>query len=189
MKRLLIFLTAILVLTAAFASAQNGHRGQRGDGSAWHKGGHDGGMNQDGMPGAGRMLLMAEEIGLDENQKTKISGMMEEFGLNRIELKAELEKAQLELKHMRLNEASDAEILTQMDKVGELKTDMRKMSYTHHQAVKDVLTDQQIEKLKELHKERRGDREGRSGFGKREGRGQGHGYGRGPNDNANCWRQ
>jgi len=186
MKRLLVFLTAILILTAAFASAQHGHRGQRGDGPAWHKGGHGGGMSQDGMPGVGRLLLMAEEIGLDEAQKTKISGMMEEFGLNRIELKAELEKAQLELKHLRLNEASDAEILTQMDKVGELKTEMRKLRFTQHQAVKDVLTDQQIQKLKELHIERRSDRPDH-GFGK--GQGHGHGFGHGPNDNADCWRR
>lgn len=175
MKKTMVFVAVALMLTSAFAFADPGRRGPRGD-------------------GAGMLLSVADEIGLEETQKTKISNLMEEFGVSRIDMKAKLDKAKLELRHLKLNDASDAEVLSAMDKVGNLRTEMQKMSYTHRQAVENVLTDQQVDKLQELRKEHRAQKgqfghQGRGkGFGNDNDRGRGQGFGSGPND-ANCFRR
>ncbi len=189
MKKTVVFIAVALMLTTAFAFADPGRRGPRGDGPGCARGGPGWGQMDDGVPGPAMLLNLADEIGLDEGQKTKISNMTEEFGISRIDLRAELDKARLELRHLKTNDASDAEVLSMMDKIGNLRTEMQKMRYTHRQAVKNVLTDQQIDKLNELRKEHRAQRGqfGHQGYGK----GSGHGQGSGPglNNNADCWRR
>ena len=185
MKKTVVFIAVALMLTTAFAFADPGRRGPRGDGPGFDRDGHGWGQMDDGVPGAGMLLRLADEIGLDEGQKTKISNMMEEFGVSRIDMKAELDKAKLELRHLKMNDAADAEVLSMMDKIGDLRTEMQKMRYTHRQAVENVLTDQQKDKIKELHKERRAVRGQRKDFGS----GKGQGFGPGPNNNADCLRR
>jgi len=187
MKRALIILTAGLLLIAAMASANPGHRGGGMDKPGYGMRHHQDGMNR----GAGVILRVADEIGLSDAQKAKITSMMKEFGMDRIDMKAELDKAQLELKHMRLNEASEADVLAQMDKVGELRTELRKAGYSHRQAVKNVLTDEQLDKLDELRQERREGRANKSrgdGHGKRMNKTPGQGNGPRADMNQDCLR-
>ncbi|PKK84449.1 MAG: hypothetical protein CVT49_03750 [candidate division Zixibacteria bacterium HGW-Zixibacteria-1] len=195
MKKALIIAVAALALLAAFAVADPGHRG-RGDSDMARGMGERGmGHGADGFFGPGMLLKAADEIGLDDGQKAKISQMAEQFGLERIDKKAALDKAELELRHMRMNDAADNEILSQMDKVGKLKTEMQKMKFSHRQAVKGVLTEQQIDKLKELRQEKGKERGHFGGHGLGHGKGmapdapgQGFGPGTGPN-NADCWKR
>ena len=98
----------------------------------------------------GMLLKMADEIGLDANQKAQIDKMTQENGLVRIDKEAELEKAQLTMKHLMKSEASEKEVLAQMDKIGALETGLQKMCYQHCQAVKAILNKEQLEKAKKL---------------------------------------
>ncbi|MEW5923399.1 MAG: hypothetical protein AB1746_05375 [Candidatus Zixiibacteriota bacterium] len=197
MKKVLVFAAAALIILAAFAVADPGHRGFDRDRRGCSMDGRGMGHFGDQFFGPGMLMRVADEIGLDDAQKTKIASMSEQFGLERIDKEAALDKAELELKHMRMNGASDSEILAQMDKVGKLGTEMQKMAFTHHQAMKGVLTADQVTKLKELRQERREDRGPRSGCGFGQGQGmgnnpdvpgQGAGPGPGPN-NPDCWRR
>lgn len=156
MKRTLI-ITLVLTVFAAGAFAQqhrpmmnHGPRGQQCDGKPGF--GPDRGRGE--QMKIGLLLKHADDLKLDENQKKEFLKMQEAFGTERIDLKADLEKAQLTLTNLRLSEASDNEVLNAMDKVGDLKTEMRKMSYMHRQQVKNLLTDEQIEMIKQYRKER-----------------------------------
>nr|MBN2278362.1 hypothetical protein [candidate division Zixibacteria bacterium] len=186
MKRTLIFLAAAVLMLTSAAFAQPGGRGPMapGQGQGQGYGMKDGmrggmGMMNDGFGGPGMLLRVADEIGLDDQQKTQIDKLAQENGLARIEKQAELEKAELKMRHLRVNNGSDTEILALMDKIGQLKTDLQKMRYQHHQAVKMVLTEAQLEKLKEMRKEFRRDGWNRDDDdrGRRTGRGQGRGMG------------
>lgn len=198
MKKVLILAAAALIILAAFAVADPGHRGFERDKRGCDMDGRGMRMGQfgDSFFGPGMLMKVADDIGLDDAQKAKISSMSEQFGLERIDKEAALDKAELELRHMRMNDASDSEILMQMDKVGKLRTEMQKMAFTHHQAMKGVLTADQMTKLKELRQERRDDRGPRDcrGFGPGQGQGQGNnqdapGQGGGPGMNPDCWRR
>jgi Spy/CpxP family protein refolding chaperone len=165
-KTLLITAAAMLLLTAgAFAQRGSGggafcdgHGMSMGMGTCGGQGMgmgmHDGGR---GM-GPAMLLKVADKIGLTDQQKKDLTAMVDKFGTERIEKKAALEKAELKLQTLRMNNAPDSDILKAMDTVGQLKTDMQKMRYQHRQAVKGLLTDDQVTKLQELRKDRMGKR-------------------------------
>lgn len=163
MKRTIIFITIIALLAAGTALAGRHNRGAMVPGHGC------GGFGHDDM-GPGMLFRWADEIGLDESQKSKIQDMMERFGMERIDKEAELEKAQLKLKNMIIDEAAENDVLLMIDQVGRLKTDLRKMQYSHRQAVRSVLTEEQRAKIKDLMKENRkqGKGFGKAGFGMRD---------------------
>jgi len=194
MKRTIITLAIAILIISPAAFAQMGHHGKMapgadGPGCGMMGGRMGGGMHGD-MARPGMILRMADEIGLDTDQKARIEKMAQENGLARIDKQAELEKAQLKLRHLQMSDGPEAEVLTQMDKVGQLKTDLRKMAYKHHNAVKKVLTAEQLDKIKEMKKEfrgrgmRQGKGMGMNNDGPRQGRGYGMGDGTGPR--ADC---
>ena len=166
MKRKLFVFLIITLFTASAAMA--GHHGPRGQ-----KGfcGHDGqGMGD--RPGM--ILQMADKLELSDSQITEVKKMMEKNGIDRIERKAELQKAQLELRHLKMNDAADTKILSAIDRIGKLKTEMRKTRFQHQSVMKSILTGEQTEKLKELRQEFR---QGRGFHGRNHpGKGAGSGY-------------
>ncbi len=166
-KTLLITAAAMLLLTAG-AFAQRGGGGAFCDGSGMGmRGGcgmgmHDGcGIGKHGgghEMGPAMLLKVADKIDLTDQQKKDLSAMAEKFGTEKIEKRAALEKAELKLRTLRMNNASDSDILKAMDVVGQLKTDMQKMRYQHRQAVKGILTPEQTTKLIDLRKDWMGKR-------------------------------
>lgn len=167
MKRSIIFLVLFVMLGATMAFASPGFGGKHGSNGPQcdiGRGGH-GGHGGDNFPGMGMILKMADEIGLDEKQKTKIAGLMEKNGAARIDKQAELDKAQLKMKQLRLSEAGDKKVLAIMDKIGLLKTDLRKMKYIHRQEFKSILTEEQIEKISQFHGQQKGKHFGCDGYG------------------------
>jgi hypothetical protein len=165
MKRRAIIFTVVMMLAATVAFAQGGPgSGQRGmchdPGMNRGMGGH--GMGGPGMDGdfvrPGMLLRMADDIGLSDNQKTQLEKMSQDNGLKRIDMQAQLEKAQLQLRHAQMNDAADTQVLQLMDDVGRIKTEMRKSAYTFHQSVKSLLTADQLTKIKDLRKEWRNNR-------------------------------
>lgn len=175
MKRTALIVAVAVLLTASLAYAGHGRHGRMGFGQ-----GMDGDFVRPGM-----ILRWADEIGLDDNQKTKIDKLAQEHGTARIEKEAELEKTQLTLRHLRMNDAQDSEVLAMMDMIGAMKTEMRKMAYTHRQAVMKLLTDDQLDKLKEL----RGEwRKTHWPFGGQDFE-PGQGRGDSPRGMRDCWRR
>ncbi|MCP4703359.1 MAG: hypothetical protein GY865_02015 [candidate division Zixibacteria bacterium] len=106
--------------------------------------------------GAGKLLRLADELELNDKQISEIKGNMEKNGFDRIDRQAELKKAKLKLRHLKMNEASDNEILSAIETVGKLQTEMKKMRFIHRSEMNSILTDAQQDKLKELKKAFRG---------------------------------
>jgi len=175
-------LTAVLVLIAGTLYADHGRRAPMGPGHGQRLE-----MMNDDVVRPGMLLRWAEEIGLDDNQKATIDKLTQEFKLALIDKEAEMEKARVQMRHLRVNDASESEVLAMIDRIGALETELHKMRYRHHQAIRKILTAEQIDKLKELRRDRwgddrpgQGDRSGRGDRpGKRDGRGFGPGDGQG----------
>lgn len=120
--------------------------------------------------GAGKLLHLADKLELTKKQIAEIKGKMEKNGLDHIDRQAELKKAKLKLRYLKMNDAPENKILSAIEKVGRMKTEMKKEKYINRNAIKSVLTETQQEKLKELKKEYRGKcKPGGKGF-----RGRGH---------------
>ncbi|MFH2036236.1 MAG: Spy/CpxP family protein refolding chaperone [Candidatus Zixiibacteriota bacterium] len=185
MKRTLAFMVIAIMLTSVIAMAQqdSGFRaGSRGDCSAPRMGM---GMHDGRGPGHGRgqglgdgphaVLRFSDELGLDESQISKIKNLSEQFALERVDRKAELQKARIQLHALKADNGSENEILGMIDKVSGLEANMEKMMYKHHQTVKSILSAEQIDKLDSLQDDfcknnpRRGD--GPAGFDQGKGRG------------------
>jgi len=158
MKRTLLITAAAMLLLTVGAFAQRGGDCGHPCGGPGMKG-HGMGMQGDGHGmGPGMLLNMADEIGLSDQQQKDLSAMSEKFGLEKIEKKATLDKAKLKLRTLRMNDGSESEVLKAMDEVGKMRTEMQKMRYQHRQAVKDLLTEEQVDKLGEMRKDRMGKR-------------------------------
>lgn len=185
MKRLITLTAIAFLLSVVYVAADPGQRGG-GRGLGHPGGGFAGWFDDDDMGRPGMLLRLADEIGLDESQKAQILKMNEEHAILRIDKEAELEKAQVKLRHLRISDAPEKEVLAAIDKVGALKTEMRKMQYQHRQRVSAVLNAEQLKKLQELRPGMgRGDGPGRAG--QRDGRGWGSCDGSGPHGHRmNC---
>jgi len=109
------------------------------------------GLLGDGEPGIGRLLWVADEIGLTEQQRDQLKTMQLEFRTQQIDREAELEKAQVQLRVLTADKnAAEAEVLRKIDDVSRLRSEMHKMRYTHRKQIRAVLTDEQVEKLWQL---------------------------------------
>jgi len=146
-------MAVMLAAGAAFAQPGDCPMGGRGDGMG-RGGGHGMRGHGGGHGGGGMLLMMADELALTDPQKAEIGQMTEKFGLERIDNEAALDKAELKLRTLKMNDASDNDILKAMDEVGRLRTEMQKMRFKHRQAMHGVLTAEQQEKLKEMRKDR-----------------------------------
>ncbi len=171
MKKTLMILVAAALLTAPALMAQQGNCDGNGPGRGFGDGygrhmGLGGDFDGRGGRGMGMLLAHAEELGLTDQQVSALEDMRSEFQLAQVDRKAELKKAEIKLKDLMRDEAPQSQILSQMDKIGVMKTEMKKVQYQHREAVKNVLTAEQQEKMKDFRKD----------FGKRS-RGNGSGPG------------
>ncbi len=178
MKKTIVILMTLALVAPAALMAQPGPGARAGFGSGncqmdghpgfkGHKGGR--GMKGDGM-GMKGFLAFADEIELTGDQKDQLEALHLRFQKERIDKQAELKKARVDLGALRRDDdAAESAVLSQIDIVGDLRTDMQKMQFSHRNEMKAVLTEDQINKLEELRKERREDR--RQGRGKGLGRG------------------
>ena len=135
------------------------------------------------MGGFGLMMLLRnkDEIGLTDEQVTKLRQLQSENEMERIDREAALKKARVELRGLMQNDkVGEAEVFKQIDKIAGLKAALQKMQYSHHQAMKGVLTAEQIKKIQDFHqqmrqnrRDKRGDRPMGQGQGRRGMRGHG----------------
>ena len=116
------------------------------------------GMGMRGM-GAGmgvQMLLRnADDLGLTDDQVARLEKMRTDHQMERVDREAALEKAQIKMRNLMFDEdASESAVLAGIDDVSRLEADIKKMHYSHFNAVRNVLTDDQKTKLKELRQTR-----------------------------------
>ena len=176
MRKLTTITLAALLVMSAVSWAQHGPQGpgrcdfQRGHHPDRPGRGMGMGMHAD-TPGIGMILAVADEINLTDEQKEKLERMMVDFKLAKVDQRAKVEKAKIRLKVLKRDEnANENEVMATIDEVARMKADLHKMCYRHHREVRSLLTDEQIDKLKELRKERmkkhKGPRQGpRHGMG------------------------
>lgn len=101
------------------------------------------------------ILAVSDEISLTAAQKEKLEQMLVDFNLEKVDQQAMVKKAKIRLRAlMRDENAGEREVMTAIDDMSRLKADLHKMRYRHHNEIRDLLTDKQINRLKELRKER-----------------------------------
>lgn len=87
---------------------------------------------------------------LTPEQKDRIMEIRLNFQKDKIKLRADIKIAQLELKSlMREDQLNKAEIYRQIEYLGDLKTQMAKNRLDQRMAMRDILTKEQLDKLKE----------------------------------------
>lgn len=189
MKKTLGITLALLLVLGAVSWAQPGPRGQGGcmgnPDSDRPFGRHGEGMGmQRGGGGIGMILAVGDKINLTDPQRDQLEKMMTEFQTQRVDLEANIEKAEIKLRAlMRDDEAAERDVLAAIDDVSRLRGEMQKTHYRHTQLVKGVLTPEQIGQLKEMRQDRKmGCRMGGPGMG------QEMGEGMGPGPNPDCPR-
>ena len=151
MKRLLVVSLVLVFVLSSAALAQPG-QGQK---NCCDKSKH--GMKAEGHHkgfGIKRLLRVADEINLSEDQKDKLKSMAKEFQLQKVDLEADIKKARIVLKDlMHDDDASEQDVFRAIDRATALKADMKKMKYSHMKSAKNILSDDQKDKLKSLRKE------------------------------------
>ncbi|MEW5995441.1 MAG: hypothetical protein AB1744_13745 [Candidatus Zixiibacteriota bacterium] len=177
MKKLAIVvgvLTAVLIAAAMADPAWAGrgkcsqpgfHEGHgAGDGPGCGHGEAPGKCRGDGPPGIGMLLRLADEINLTENQQQQLRQMQVQFATEKVDKQAELEKTRIKLRALMADEkALESDIMMAIDRTAQLKADLQKMRYRRHKQVRSLLTEQQVDKLKQLHQEKMQQQGPRSG--------------------------
>lgn len=103
--------------------------------------------------GIRHLLAVGDKINLTDDQQAKLEQMMIEFKLQSIDMKAEIQKAKVAMHAMKRKDAAEADVMRAIDDMARMKAEMQKMQYKHHLQAKAVLTDNQIDQLKQLRKE------------------------------------
>jgi len=188
MKKIITIVVALAALTIAATAAQAGGRGKRmncAPGMSMQQQNCAGAMGQRQGRGGGihRLLAMADEIGLNEDQIGRLKTMSTEFRKSMIDDRAELQKAQVDLHILRMDDSRADDVFKLMDNIGRMKTEMQKNRYLHRQQIEAVLTDDQRDKLEELRLETLRSPRGLGFQGNPRGARQGSGMGYGP---GNC---
>ncbi len=123
--------------------------------------------SQMGKPGKMEMFRpellekLADKIGADTQTVTKIKDLVYNANKQVIDLKAEMERNQLEMRRLMDQEAPDEKvIMQQIDKIGAVEIKLRKNRISLMLSVRKLLTPEQRTKLKELMPEKMGHERG-----------------------------
>ena len=161
MKKLMILVLAAVIIMAANSYAGRGHRAFGScDGMKPHpQMGHCfDGMGDRGFhrSGPGRLLALADEIGLDDAQVEKLETMMIDFQMQMVDQKSAVKKAEIRMRALkRDNDANEKKVMAVIDEMSSLRADIQKMRYQHHRQIRDVLTAEQLDKLDKLRLQRK----------------------------------
>jgi periplasmic protein CpxP/Spy len=143
-------------------------------------GGLDGGRGFGGPPGGGPPMertfhdgqfgrwwenpKIAQAIGLTDDQKKKMDDIFQQHRLHLIDLKANLEKAEVEMHPLiEADQPDESQVLAQIDKVAQARAELEKADARMLFDVRKTLTADQWQKLKALHAEHREDMMRRDG--------------------------
>ena len=160
MRKLMSFTLAVLLVVSSVSWAQRGPReGGHCDRPGWHHpdrpGPERGTEMRDGMPGVQMILAAADDIKLTDEQKARMEKILVDFQLAKVDQRAKVKKAGIRLRTLKRDKSvNENEVMAAIDEVARMKADLHKMRYRHQRGIHNLLTDEQIDKLKELRKER-----------------------------------
>lgn len=106
-----------------------------------------------GGPGLGLMLTpeVVEQIGLTEEQESKLKDLRDAHQDQVLEIKQKIERAELELARLTEDDnPSESKITAKIREISSLRTDLQLAGVELYFAARKILTDEQIEKLKTL---------------------------------------
>ncbi len=166
MKKMTLYTVLVLALAVAMAAAQPdpamgdesaapiGMGRQMGGGHGFGMG-HFGGPGMRGGMGAAMFLELADKLELTDQQIAQLKKMQEDFQLHQVDSRAQLEKAEIKLRSLMADDkSSEKDVLTGIDIVAGLRADLAKDRFTHLRQCRSVLTDKQLETLKQLRHDR-----------------------------------
>ena len=95
------------------------------------------------------------ELALTAEQKSELKNLRYEFKKSQIDQQADVQKANLELRHLKRDEAVSKEaVLGAIDDLARAKAELEKLKYLHRQSTRSVFTEKQLIELKELKSKR-----------------------------------
>lgn len=166
-KILLIGLAALLAVSSGTALAQQPGYG-RGGGQRGYFGGPDNGRFGAGVRGMGpemRLEMLAERLDLTDEQSTAISAIREEQRAENLELRKELMRLRNARQGQMLKDGpAKGEVLGLTDQMNKVRGEMRLNAMETRLAVREVLTQEQRDKMLMM---RMDGRQGRRGPGQR----------------------
>lgn len=99
---------------------------------------------------------IGQAIGLTDDEKKKMDDIYQQHKLNLIDLKANLEKAEVEMGPMiEADQPNETQVLAQIDKVAQARAELEKADARMLFDVRKTLTADQWQKLKALHRQHR----------------------------------
>ena len=157
-KKLVIVLLAggLLALSSLpLLSQARGGRAPRGHGFAprTHFRGH---MFQRNLFTASILLNLQDEIGLTEEQVKRIQNLRTDFNKEKIRYESESRLLQLELRNSMDSDSVNRKMVESLiRKIGELETTRQIDSVNHFLELKSILTEAQIQKIRDFRRDRR----------------------------------
>lgn len=170
MKKLVAIVTAVLFIFGFTANAQmmgqKGNRDQKQGMMMQKDRMMQGMMGQQKCPMCGQMMnqdmpmrkfmmmvnhlpAMQQQLSLTDNQVEELIDLQTEFKKEQIDYKAELRKKQMKMKSLLEENASANQVKNQMEACSETKINMKVAAYETVGKMKNVLTENQKEKLKD----------------------------------------
>jgi len=148
MKKKVIAIVVLAVIFAAFSTASFAYQGSDKKSS-----GHCGKLEDKVEKKAQMILKNKDELGLSDEQVKKVKDLMLESQKETIKQNAAIETIALDIKSKMWGETVDAEAVNALiDKKYDLKKAKAKFSVTAYAQLKNILTEEQRDKLKELYK-------------------------------------
>ena len=168
---------ALALIATSFATAQDDMPRGRGRGAGAARGGKDKSFSGDRQVAQQGKLLsallqnpeLAEELGLTEDQLAEIKSVTGEHRRASMELRHEMEEAALvQVERLSADEIDEDAVMDAVEKTGEIRTEMAKLTMKQFLAFREILTPEQIEKAKDMRQRMREKRmqKGREGQGR-----------------------
>lgn len=173
MKRTtIITLIAALMMGGAAAAGPGMSRAGGCDFDGPHQFGRRGGPGMHGGPGQhgpgpGMLLNLSDELELTDDQVDRLESLQTQFGKEMVDKRAAVQKARIELRSLMRDKAATSQVDAAIDKVTQLRAENMKARYRHREQVESVLTDEQLDQLKNMRQ--MGPRDGDGPRGKRRG--------------------
>jgi|GEM_PF-6709494 len=104
----------------------------------------------------GDRLRMKQELKLTEQQEKKLQELHFNTAKELIKMRSDLQLARLDLKRMLAEDEPDKEmIFNQVEQISQIQAEMKKVQIEKMLAFREILNKEQLEKFRELEKERK----------------------------------
>lgn len=152
----------VIILIAIFAvtgiSAQHGPQGfGRGAGMGHQPGNfHKKSQNPFRFKSLDRIYDKRNQLNLSDEQVVKIKELIYQFRTAQADRKADLEKARINLQHLKSDKSSPADsVMDTIDQLFRLQAETAKANYRFRTELRSIFSEEQLKKFEKLQKSRR----------------------------------